>query len=68
LAFSTRIPQGMRELFSSLVPAILQTDNGRAAFLTAYGIEELEPANDGYYEEFHIYVDESGVDLTTLVK
>jgi ABC-type phosphate/phosphonate transport system substrate-binding protein len=68
LAFSTKMPQGMRELFVSLVPAILQTDDGKAAFQTAYNIEELEPVNDGYYEEFRIYVDESAVDLTTLVK
>jgi phosphonate transport system substrate-binding protein len=68
LAFSTKMPPGMRELFANLIPAILQTDAGKAAFLTAYEIEELEAVNDGYYEEFRIYVDESGVDLTTLVK
>jgi phosphonate transport system substrate-binding protein len=68
LAFSTNMPQEMRDLFASLIPAIMQTDAGRAAFKTAYDIEELEPVNDGYYEEFRIYVDESGVDLTTLVK
>jgi ABC-type phosphate/phosphonate transport system substrate-binding protein len=68
LAFSTKLPPGMRQLFSNLVPAIMQTETGRAAFQTAYGIEELEPANDGYYEEFRVYVDESDVDLTTLVK
>lgn len=68
LAFSTKMPQGMRELFASLVPAIMQTDDGKAAFQTAYNIEELEPANDGYYEEFRRYVNESAVDLTTLVE
>jgi phosphonate transport system substrate-binding protein len=68
LAFSTNMPQGMRDLFSSLVPAILQTDTGKAAFKTAYDIDELEAVNDGYYEEFRIYVDESGVDLPNLVK
>jgi ABC-type phosphate/phosphonate transport system substrate-binding protein len=68
LAFSTKLPPGMRALFTQLVPAILQTDGGKAAFQTAYGIEEVEPANDGYYEEFRTYVNESGVDLTTLVK
>jgi ABC-type phosphate/phosphonate transport system substrate-binding protein len=68
LAFSTKLPPEMRQLFTQLVPAILQTDAGKAAFQTAYGIEEVEPANDGYYEEFRIYVDESGVDLTSLVK
>ena len=40
----------------------------KAAFQTAYGIEELERVNDGYYEEFRIYVNASRVDLTTLVK
>ncbi|HSA99858.1 MAG TPA: PhnD/SsuA/transferrin family substrate-binding protein [Anaerolineales bacterium] len=68
LAFSTNMPQGMRDLFASLIPAILQTDDGKAAFKTAYGIEQIEAVNDGYYEEFRIYVGASGVDLTTLVK
>jgi phosphonate transport system substrate-binding protein len=68
LAFSTNMPQGMRDLFASLVPAIMQTDAGKAAFKTAYDIDELQPVNDGYYEEFRIYVHESGIDLTTLVK
>jgi len=68
LAFSTDMPDGMRDLFASLIPAIMQTDAGKAAFKTAYDIEELEAVNDGYYEEFRIYVDESGIDLTTLVK
>jgi phosphonate transport system substrate-binding protein len=68
LAFSTNMPQGMRDLFSSIIPAMLQTESGRAAFKTAYDIDELEAVNDGYYEDFRIYVGESGVDLTTLVK
>lgn len=68
LAFSTNISPGMRELFTNLIPAIMQTDAGKAAFKTAYDIEELEPVNDGYYEDFRLYVRESGVDLTTLVK
>jgi len=68
LAFSTTMPPEMRNLFASQIPAILQTEAGKAAFKTVYDIEEIEPVNDGYYEEFRIYVDESGVDLTTLVK
>jgi phosphonate transport system substrate-binding protein len=68
LAFSTTMPQNMRDLFTSLIPPILQTDTGKAAFKTAYDIEQIEPVNDGYYEDFRIYVGASGVDLTTLVK
>jgi phosphonate transport system substrate-binding protein len=67
-AFSTNMPQGMRDLFASLIPAIMQTEAGRAAFKTAYDIDELEAVNDGYYEDFRIYIGESGVDLTTLVR
>jgi phosphonate transport system substrate-binding protein len=68
LAFSTKMPQGMYDLFTSMVFPIMQTDAGRQAFKVAYDIEEIQPVNDGYYEEFRIYVDESGVDLSTLVK
>jgi phosphonate transport system substrate-binding protein len=67
-AFSTTMPQGMRDLFASLIPAMLQTEAGKAAFKTAYDIDEMEAVNDGYYDEFRVYVEESGVDLTTLVK
>ena len=68
LAFSSVMPQGMRELFAGLIPAILQTDAGKAAFKTAYDIDELEAVNDGYYADFRLYLHASGVDLTTLVK
>lgn len=68
LAFSTKMPEGMRNLFASQILPMMQTDAGKTAFKTAYDIEELEAVNDGYYEEFRIYVDESGVDLTKLIK
>lgn len=68
LALSASMPQNMRDLFTSQVPAIMQTDAGRDAFKVAYDIDELQPVNDGFYEEFRIYVDESGVDLNALVK
>ena len=59
LAFSSSMPASMRDLFSSLIPAILQTDAGNAAFKTVYNIEALEPANDASYIEFRTYVTES---------
>jgi len=68
LAFSTDMPQAMRDLLASFVPAIMQTESGKAAFKTAYDIDALQPVNDGYYEEFRTYLHASGIDLTTLVK
>jgi hypothetical protein len=58
----------MRDLFATQVAAIMQTDDGRAAFKTAYGIEELQVVNDGFYQDFRNYVEKSAIDLTTLVK
>lgn len=68
LAFSTNMPQPMRDLFANIIPAILQTVAGKAAFKTAYDIEELEPVNDAFYNEFRKYVEESRVELSTLLK
>ena len=68
LAFSTNMPQEMRDEIANIIPGILQTEAGKTAFKAAYDIEEIEPVNDGYYEEFRIYLDESRVDLTTLVE
>ena len=67
LVFSTNMPQPMRDLFSGLIPAILQTDTGNAAFKTAFDIDEVQPVNDGDFNDFHILVGESRVDLTLLL-
>lgn len=68
LAFSTKMPPSMRNLFFDLIPAIKQTDAGNAAFKTAYGIEEIQPVSDGDFNEFHTYVKESRVDLVKLLE
>jgi ABC-type phosphate/phosphonate transport system substrate-binding protein len=66
--FSAHMPQPMRDLFSLNIPVILQTTDGKAAFKTAFGIEELQPANDGFYSEFRHYLNASRIDLTSLMK
>ncbi len=68
LAFSTNLPPNMRDLFANLIPAILQTDNGKAAFKTAFDIDELQPVNDSYFADFHNAAARSLVDFTKLVK
>lgn len=67
LAFSTKMPQPMRNLFFDLIPAIKQTDEGNAAFKTAYGIEDIQAVSDGDFNEFHAYVKKSRVDLVTVL-
>jgi phosphonate transport system substrate-binding protein len=67
LAFSTKMPQPMRDLFAGLVPAILQTDAGRAAFETVFEITDVQAVNDGDFNEFHILVKESRLDLSLII-
>jgi len=67
LAFSTLMPQPMRDLFANLIPAIFQTDAGNSAFKSTYSIEALLSVNDGDFKDFHILVEESRVDLSTLI-
>jgi phosphonate transport system substrate-binding protein len=68
LAFSTTLPQSMRDLFTNTIPAIMQTTDGKAAFKSAYDIEEFLPVNDAYYADFRGYIDESELELSALVK
>lgn len=68
LAFSTKMPPEMRARFANSIPAMMQTEDGKAAFQTAFEVEELEAVNDGYYEEFHTYVTASGLDLSALIE
>ena len=68
LAFSTNMPQPMQNLFFDLIPAIFQTDEGNAAFKTAFNIEGIQGVNDSDFSDFHNLVDESGVDLLPLLK
>jgi len=68
LAFSTKMPQTMQNLFFDLFPAILQTDAGNESFKATYGIAEIQAANDGDFNEFHTLVKESRVDLLPLLE
>lgn len=67
LAFSTQMPQSMRELFFSIIPAIFQTDSGNAAFKAAYDIDALQGVNDGDFRDFHLAAEKSGIDLSSLL-
>jgi len=65
--FSNQMPQPMQTLFYDLIPAIMQTSEGNAAFKTAFGIEELQAVNDGDFNEFHNDISASRVDLHLLL-
>ena len=67
-AFSTNMPPPMRDLFTNVIPAVMQTNAGKAAFKAAYDIEELLPVNDVYFTDFHEYAAEARLTFSTLLK
>ena len=68
MAFSTQMPQPMRDLFFNVIPAVFQTDAGNAAFKTAYDIESLQAVNDGDFRDFHIIIEASALNLFLLMQ
>ena len=67
VAFSDHMPEPMQNLFHDLIPALMQTDVGSAAFKAAYNVDELQPVNDEDFRDFHTYIDESMVDLLPIL-
>ena len=68
LTLSVNLPQPMRDQLVNSIPAIYQTDIGRAALKTAYDIDELAPVNDAYFDEFFSYMQAAQLDLSILLK
>ena len=67
-AFSTNMPPPMRDRFTNVIPAVMQTNAGKAAFKAAYDIEELLPVNDVYFTDFHEYTAEARLTFSALLK
>lgn len=67
-AFSTNMPPPMRDLFTNVIPAVMQTNAGKAALKAAYDIEELLPVNDVYFTDFHEYASEARLAFSALLK
>jgi len=68
LAFSNRIPETIQTVLRNAIPAILQTDEGKNVFKTAFDIDKLTETNDASYETFHDAMKESGLDLSDLTR
>ena len=62
------LPEALVAKLSAGLMAIGATDEGAAAFETAYGIEKLVPADDAFYDDFRATLDQAGVDVEDLAK
>jgi phosphonate transport system substrate-binding protein len=58
----------MKRLFVRSFVDLMTTPEGLDAVQTVYGLEALQPAEDGQYREFAAYVEAAGLDLEDLLR
>lgn len=67
LAIAQNLPPEIEQAIRDALFRITGMQAGRQVLGQAYGIEEWERITDAFYQEFLLYLDDSGVDLESLV-
>jgi phosphonate transport system substrate-binding protein len=68
ISISTSLPFEMRRVIQRAFIDLMLDPQGKAAVQAAYGIDELQIAEDAMYDLFEQYVQDSGLDLSELVR
>lgn len=68
ISISNLVPLEMRRVIQRAFIDLMLTPEGRTAIQTVYGIDEIQIAEDVLYADFTLYVKESGLNLTDLIK
>ncbi len=68
VSVSLLVPLEMRRVIQRAFIDLMLTPQGKAAIQTAYGMDELQIADDGQYTDFETYVKDSGLELSELIK
>lgn len=68
ISVSNSLPFEMRRLIQRAFIDFALTPEGKTAIQTAYGMDEMQIADDTMYAEFATYAKAAGLDLTTLVE
>lgn len=67
VSFATSVPEEVRQKIVDALLQISETEEGKEALNAVYQIEGLQVVDDTFYDEFRVFLEASGVDLTTLV-
>lgn len=67
VSFATSVPEEVREKLVDALLQISETGEGKEALNAVYQIEGLEEVDDTFYDKFRVFLEASGVDVTTLV-
>ncbi len=68
ISLSNSLPVEMRRVIQRAFVDLMLTPEGRNAVQTAYGMDEIQIAEDAMYDDFAAYVKASGLDLAGLIE
>jgi phosphate/phosphite/phosphonate ABC transporter binding protein len=68
ISLSKLVPIEMRRVIQRAFIDLMLTPEGKTAIQTAYGMDEIQIAEDALYDDFALYVKDSGLSLTDLIK
>ncbi|MCX6056963.1 MAG: PhnD/SsuA/transferrin family substrate-binding protein [Chloroflexi bacterium] len=68
ISLSKLVPIEMRRVIQRAFIDLMITPEGKTAIQTAYGMDEIQIAEDALYDDFALYVKDSGLNLTDLIK
>jgi phosphonate transport system substrate-binding protein len=68
LSLASSLPLEMRRVLQRAFLDLMLTSEGKAAVQTAYGMDEIQVAEDAMYDDFAAYAEASGINLAELLK
>lgn len=67
VSIATTVPADVKEKIVNALVELASTDDGRALLKSGgFDVEGLKPVDDTFYDEFRVYLQASGIDVTTL--
>ncbi len=68
VSFAFNVPDDVRAKIAEALLAMAKSEAGKAALNAVYQIDDLQAVDDTFYDEFRVYLEASGVDVTSLVR
>lgn len=68
VSYASVVPAEMRQKLSDALMQLTTTEEGKAALKAVYNVDGLKAVDDTFYDDFRVYLQSTGLDITTLVK
>jgi len=67
VSYATAVPADMRAKINDALMQLTTTEEGKAALKSVYNVDGLKAVADSFYDDFRVYLQSTGLDITTLV-